>query len=208
MGNSSSAEPAPVTLDMIKGIQLKPIGHSVDGGTVIASSLWAEQPAIVFVVRRPGCVLCREEAKDLCERAAEFKALGVSLTGVVHEELGADVFAKEFFGDGLLYFDEKKAFFESLGSRWLGLKGLMYPSVIKNAQRAKGKGVEGNWEGEGRLLGGLLVVGKGDEGVLFEHREKAFGDHASMDDILAACRKAVGKAPVENSSAPPEETKA
>jgi hypothetical protein len=32
--------------------------------------------------------------------------------------------------------------------------------------------------GEGRLLGGLLVIGAGDSGIVFEHREKVFGDHA------------------------------
>lgn len=49
---------------------------------------------------------------------------------------------------------------------------MMKPSVISNVKRAKAKGVAGNMKGEGRLLGGLLVVGKGDSGVAFEHREK------------------------------------
>ena len=77
--------------------------------------------------------------------------------------------------------------------RWLGLHGLMYPSVIANAKRASSKNVQGNYKGEGRLLGGLLVIGKGDTGILFEHREKVFGDHASIEDILSACKKAVGQ---------------
>lgn len=46
---------------------------------------------------------------------------------------------------------------------------MMKPSVIKNAKRAQAKGVEGNLKGEGRLLGGLLVVET--SGVAFEHRE-------------------------------------
>lgn len=46
---------------------------------------------------------------------------------------------------------------------------MMKPSVIKNAKRAQAKGVTGNLKGEGRLLGGLLVVGT--SGVAFEHRE-------------------------------------
>eukprot|EP00903_Cladosiphon_okamuranus_P007672 g7439.t1 len=68
--------------------------------------------------------------------------------------------------------------------RWEGLSSLMKPSVIKNAKRASAKGVKGNLKGEGRLLGGLLVVG--GDGVAFEHREAVFGDHSSMDDIMAA----------------------
>lgn len=53
--------------------------------------------------------------------------------------------------------------------RWEGLSSLMKPSVIKNAKRVSDKGVKGNLKGEGRLLGGLLVVG--GDGVAFEHRE-------------------------------------
>jgi AhpC/TSA antioxidant enzyme len=64
-------------------------------------------------------VLCsREHALDLTVKAPEIEALGVKLVGVVHEELGSSVFAKDFFPAGELYFDKKKAFFESLGSRY------------------------------------------------------------------------------------------
>lgn len=49
---------------------------------------------------------------------------------------------------------------------------MLKPSVINNVKRAKAKGVVGNLKGEGKLLGGLLVVGAGNSGVAFEHREK------------------------------------
>lgn len=52
----------------------------------------------------------------------------------------------------------------------------MKPSVINNAKRASAKGVKGNLKGEGRLLGGLLVVGGGDSGIAFEHREAVSKD--------------------------------
>lgn len=57
----------------------------------------------------------------------------------------------------------------ALGMRWEGLSSVMKPSVIKNVKRASNKGVKGNLKGEGRLLGGLLVLGK--DGIAFEHRE-------------------------------------
>lgn len=50
---------------------------------------------------------------------------------------------------------------------------MLKPSVMSNVKRVKARGVDGNLKGEGRLLGGLLVVGAGDSGVAFEHREKA-----------------------------------
>lgn len=197
MGNTATTITDPVQLKDISGIQLQGVS-SADGAlgeSVESSTLWASQPAVVYVVRRPGCALCREHALDLSAKAAEFKSIGVRLVGVVHETLGADEFARDFFPNGELFFDEKKAFFESLGSRWLGLHGLLLPSVHANAKRAKSKNVEGNFKGEGRLLGGLLIVGKGDAGVLFEHREKVFGDHAEVGRIVAAAYRSVGKEP-------------
>lgn len=64
--------------------------------------------------------------------------------------------------------------------RWEGLSSLVKPSVIKNAKRASAKGVTGNLKGEGRLLGGLLVVGEGEQGIAFEHREAVSRTMASF----------------------------
>ena len=44
-------------------------------------------------------------------------------------------------------------------------------------------------DGEGRLMGGLFVVGSADQGVLFEYREEAWGDHADFKDVRAAIEK-------------------
>jgi hypothetical protein len=41
-------------------------------------------------------------------------------------------------------------------------------------------------DGEGRLMGGLFVVGAADQGVLLEYREKVWGDHADIEDVRAA----------------------
>ena len=41
-------------------------------------------------------------------------------------------------------------------------------------------------DGEGRLMGGLFVVGPSDQGVLLEYREKVWGDHAALKDVRAA----------------------
>ena len=59
----------------------------------------------------------------------------------------------------------------ALGMRWEGQSALLKPSVIRNIARVQTRGVKGNFEGEGKLLGGLLVVGTGDSGVKFEHKE-------------------------------------
>ena len=46
--------------------------------------------------------------------------------------------------------------------------------------------------GEGFLLGGVMVMGAGDKGVVYQFREKTLGEHAPLADVLKACREAVG----------------
>lgn len=192
MGNQLA--PPSISLEAITSISLKQV--LISGGLsktpILAGTLWAHQPALIYVVRRPGCVFCREHARELSANADKFKELGVSVVGVVHEELGAEEFAKDHFTIGDLYFDEEKAFFQSLGMRWQGLlSGMTSPTVWSNIRRVKANskenGYEGNFVGEGRLLGGLMIVGAGESGVKYVHQEKVWGDHASISDILAAC---------------------
>lgn len=66
---------------------------------------------------------------------------------------------------------------------------LVRPSVWRSIFRARGKNIEGNMKGEGRLLGGVFVIGPQDTGVLLDHRESEFGDHANLTDIMNAVNK-------------------
>lgn len=114
-GNTVGKAAGPVTLDTLKDIQLQRMDTSTEtataGESFAASDLWREQPAVVFVVRRPGCALCREHALDLSNKQPDFAAKGVKLVGVVHEKLGVEEFSSEFFKNGEVYFDEAKSFF-------------------------------------------------------------------------------------------------
>lgn len=70
-GNTSAkAASEPVTTEKIKDIGLQrmtvtgtdtPVATA--GESFPAGDLWKDQPAIVFVVRRPGCALCREHGE-------------------------------------------------------------------------------------------------------------------------------------------------
>lgn len=66
------------------------------------------------------------------------------------------------------------------------LLGFLRPSVWKSGFRARGKGVEGNMVGEGRILGGVFVVGPGEQGILLDHKEKEFGDKVDLQDVRDA----------------------
>ena len=71
----------------------------------------------------------------------------------------------------------------------LSLSGLLRWSVIRSFLNASFEGVSGNMKGDGTLLGSSLVVGPGDQGILFQHRSREFGDRANIKDILKAVQE-------------------
>ena len=52
--------------------------------------------------------------------------------------------------------------------------------------QAKAQNISGNLSGDGLQNGGLLIVTKGGEQVLLNHREEAPGDHVANAAILEA----------------------
>ena len=55
-----------------------------------------------------------------------------------------------------------------------------------NIYKSKQRGTPGNLKGDGTLLGGVLVLGPGDLGVLYDHKEGTFGDHCNTTEVLRA----------------------
>jgi len=143
-------------------------------------------------------LLCREEAAELFSLKPELDKLGIRLVGVVHEEKGTDEFRDNYFKTNI-FLDEKKDFFTKiLGDRWLGASGFLMPSVHANLKRAKAKGMVGNMEGEGRLLGGLLVVKNST--IIYQYREEVWGDHAPLATVREVCQKLAAASASSSSS--------
>ena len=61
--------------------------------------------------------------------------------------------------------------------------------VIRAGWRSLSAGFRGNMRGEGTILGSTLVVGAAEQGILFQHRAKVFGDHADTEKVLEAARR-------------------
>ncbi|KAK9723028.1 hypothetical protein K7432_002236 [Basidiobolus ranarum] len=160
-----------------------------DSSKIRAHQLWQHSPALIMVVRRPGCKLCRREAKDLAEHRTQItEKWGIPMYAVVHEELGVEEFNKEFF-QGTIYFDENKGFYKALGGgklSWANWTSLLNPTTLYSYFTS---GVDGNLKGEGRIYGGLYILGKGDKGVIYEYREKYLGDIAPMEEVLKICEQ-------------------
>jgi len=111
----------------------------------------------------------------------------VPLVGVLHEKLGAADFQP--FLSGPLYYDPDKIFFGPKQRR-LGLLGFLRLDVWLNIYRSqKERGSEGNFKGDGTLLGGVYVIGPGDQGVVLHHKEDVWGDHCNTTALLEAVKK-------------------
>jgi len=130
--------------------------------------------------------LCRDEAKALSSLLPRLTQAGVPLVGVLHEKLGAEEFQP--FLSAPLYLDTQKTFFGPQERR-LGLLGFLRADVWMNIIESRKEGTEGNFKGDGTLLGGVYVIGPGDQGVLLQHQEAVWGDHVNTTALLQAVDK-------------------
>ncbi|KTF89825.1 hypothetical protein cypCar_00027077 [Cyprinus carpio] len=112
---------------------------------------------------------CMFEASELSSLKPQLDELGVPLYAVVKEN-------QAFYGPQ---------------QRKMGGLGFIRLGVWQNFIRAWRSGYQGNVNGEGFVLGGVFVIGSGEQGVLLEHREKEFGDKVSIESVLEAARKIV-----------------
>uniref|UniRef100_A0A673JDE7 Peroxiredoxin-like 2A n=1 Tax=Sinocyclocheilus rhinocerous TaxID=307959 RepID=A0A673JDE7_9TELE len=131
-----------------------------------------------------------QEASELSSLKPQLDELGVPLYAVVKENVGTEIqdFRPRLVGE--IFLDEKQAFYGPQQRKMGGL-GFILLGVWQNFIRAWRSGYQGNVNGEGFILGGVFVIGSGEQGVLLEHREKEFGDKVSIGSVLEAAKKIV-----------------
>uniref|UniRef100_I3JM57 Peroxiredoxin-like 2A n=1 Tax=Oreochromis niloticus TaxID=8128 RepID=I3JM57_ORENI len=132
--------------------------------------------------------MCREEAAELSSLKPQLDELGVPLYAVVKEDVGTEVKNFRPYFQGEVFLDEKRRFYGPR-ERKLGLLAFLRVGVWMNGVRAFRNGFVGNVLGEGFVLGGVFVIGQGQQGILLEHREIEFGDKVNIEDVLQAVRK-------------------
>ncbi|KAG8551768.1 hypothetical protein GDO81_004255 [Engystomops pustulosus] len=148
------------TVEYLEETDLKPL--SDESKTFKAKDLWKKTGAVIMAVRRPGCFLCREEASEISQLKPELDQLGVPLYGVVKENIATEIEAFEPYFKGDIFLDEKKRFYGPQRRKMM-LMGFIRLGVWQNFRRAWKAGYEGNLEGEGFILGGLFVIGSGNQ---------------------------------------------
>ncbi|CDQ81181.1 unnamed protein product [Oncorhynchus mykiss] len=135
-------------------------------------------------------ILYSIEASELSSLKTQLEDLGVPLVAVVKENIGTEIqdFRPHFAGD--IYVDEKHHFYGPLQRKMGGL-GFIRLGVWQNFMRAWKAGYHGNMLGEGFVLGGVFVIGAGNQGILLEHREEEFGNKVENQDVLQAVKRIV-----------------
>jgi len=136
--------------------------------------------------------MCREEASELASLIPRLQQEGAHvprLIAICHEAFGSQYFRARYWPGGEVYLDKNRTCFKAIGDMYLStVSGLLSGGFWKNVSRAKGKNFKGNLKGEGRYLGGVVLVGPGSQGVIYQYNEKVFGDHAPLEEVYAALK--------------------
>uniref|UniRef100_A0A8C6SSU5 Peroxiredoxin-like 2A n=1 Tax=Neogobius melanostomus TaxID=47308 RepID=A0A8C6SSU5_9GOBI len=120
--------------------------------------------------------MCREEAAELSSLKPELDRLGVPLYAVVKEDVGTEVQNFRAFFKGEIFLDEKVAYYLFEMVLWTTRAEDGSPWLLRKCF------------GEGFVLGGVFVIGRGQQGILLEHREIEFGDKVNIKDVIEAVR--------------------
>ena len=139
-----------------------------------------------------------EEAIEFSEEMPK-----INLCAIVHENIPKDIvdFMRYFSRKSTdsqssqistgIYLDGTKGFNQAQGYRIGSIMDVFSARVRQALSRARGKGIEGTLSGDGRLLGGLLVVGSGK--IWYEYREENYGDLVIIEHVIAAIYEAIGR---------------
>ncbi|CAL8303103.1 unnamed protein product [Lota lota] len=128
-----------------------------------------------------------EEAAELSSLKPQLNQLGVPLYAVVKEDVGTEILNFKPFFNGDIFLDAKRRFYGPRERR-MGLLAFLRVGVWTNGLRAFRNGFMGNVFGEGFILGGVYVLGPGEQGIILEHREIEFGDKVNILEVLKAVK--------------------
>lgn len=143
----------------------------------------------------------------------ELDKRGVTLLAIAGERLGHEEFLKDYWKGELLFDEDKEHIWPVMGSVKKGFFGVfsavgsyvMGGKIKKDIKRCEANGVKGDLKGEGMKLGGVWVIGSSNQGVLFQHNEKEWGDIVLNDAVLDAVEKIHTTTPGEPEVTGPEQ---
>ena len=162
------------------------------------STWWSESGCLIYVVRRPGWLLCREQASDLSALITQLKINNErrkkkykipKLCAIVGELIDIEGFAEALGENGEIFLDEKNVVKHLLSPkgtlRTAGLGFMISPVFWKRYNDAQKKYPDMKAEmnsQDGLKLGGVLLVNS-NGGLDYIFLEKDIGSHANLKKI-------------------------
>jgi len=145
-------------------------------------------------------VFCRAEIRRLKAIEKKLNDVNCALHCVLKESIEEEVmeFSRDYWkSQERLYLDETKAFFKAVGGGIVRKSSLfltlinpvkMYKVVQHFKKIGENNTPKNNLNGEGLIMGGLMVFKRGGE-IVYSHREKEWGDCAPIEEVLEAAKK-------------------
>ncbi|GBL76212.1 Prostamide/prostaglandin F synthase [Araneus ventricosus] len=131
---------------------------------------------------------CRLAAKQLSEIKPKLDEHNVRLVGIGVEELGVQEFIDGKFFAGDLFIDVEKKCYKDLEYKRYGFLNLIPALFTKTSRDAISASREahlgGDLKGDYYQVGGTLVVKKGGEKVLLNHKQESLADHVDSKEVL------------------------
>lgn len=146
--------------------------------------------SICFLVKRPGCVICKEQGMMLKELVSSFPGDRVAAWAVIKEinvdnegllELYQNYFHFPFF------LDKQMKLYKAMGKRYVN-PFKFFSNVNKFARtRIEEKGIPGTFvgKGEGLILGGVLIFDSSGN-IRYAYRENSEAQELPMEEIRRA----------------------
>jgi hypothetical protein len=197
-------------ISFLREISLAPIHDGQPcGPPVMAGSLWDEAPIAIFVARRPGCPVCRMDAREISKLfksqfshirlIAIIKEIAPTLGALTDKELGVAVLQSKFFQNYQLFLDSDRKFYQYFGNKTIMSQPYSStPCALYSDYRSVRRRMRENdiddyilFGGENNIKGGFLLVSPTD-GIVYRHNEMT-GSPLPIDDIEQAVLNVIAK---------------
>lgn len=176
----------------IAGLRSHVVNRASDDAVVAMEELMGGKPVLLHVIRRYGCGICRQHARELSLLKPALDNFGVGMIAIGRGTAGLKKWKKAGYWQGDLFYEPA----DGRVSRTLGLTakgsalGLFEPKVLREVLKT-GVGNLSRDEGDYWNLAGTFVLSK-DSKILYALRQKTFADTPKIEDLMHACRKAAG----------------
>jgi len=144
---------------------------------------------VIMLLRRPGCILCRYQARELWLGLKNpLERLGLDIVCVVHEWMDAEVAAFKPYWPGAVYLDKDKQLFKFIGGGALLQASALpllnpFSGVWRRILAARKRVKQYNLVGNGWVMGGVMVA-KAGGGLTYLHVERELGLPAPHDAVM------------------------